>query len=87
MDQINNLQGGHSKPVSHSVPASNLQATHEDADKTELSFEVLVARLQEMPEVRVEAVEKGREFAQDTSYPGNETLRTLAQNLISQQIV
>ena len=87
MDQINNLQGGHSKPVSHSVPASNLQGTHEDADKTELSFEVLVARLQEMPEVRVEAVEKGRELAQDTSYPGDETLRTLAQNLISQQIV
>jgi hypothetical protein len=40
-----------------------------------------------MPEIRVEAVERGRELAEDADYPGNEALNTLAQNLISQRIV
>ena len=87
MDQINNLQGGQPKPISPPVTANRSQGVKDDADKAQLSFEALVAKLQEMPEIRVEEVERGRELMQDADYPGNEALNTLAQNLISQRIV
>jgi len=87
MDQINNLQSGTPKPIARSSAPAKQQGSNEDSDKAELSFEALVARLQEMPEVRVEAVEKGREIADNPDYPGQEALRTLVQNLISQRIV
>jgi hypothetical protein len=87
MDQINNLQGGQPKPISPPVTVNRSQGVKDDADKAQLSFEALVAKLQEMPEIRVEAMERGRELMQDADYPGNETLNTLAQNLISQRIV
>ena len=87
MDQINNLQGGQPKPISRSVSPNRPQEVKGDGAKAQLSFEALVAKLQEMPEIRVEAVERGRELAQDADFPGNEALNTLAQNLISQRIV
>ena len=87
MDQINNLQGGQPNPISPPITANRSPGAKDDADKAQLSFEALVAKLQEMPEIRVEAVERGRELMQDADYPGNEALNTLAQNLISQRIV
>ena len=87
MDQINNLQGGQSKPISQPLPTNKSRGIKNDEGKAELSFEALIAKLQEMPEVRVEAVDRGKELAQDGDYPGNEALRTLAQNLISQRVV
>ena len=87
MDEINNLQGGQPKPISQPVTVNRSQGVKGDADKAQLSFEALVVKLQEMPEIRVEAVERGRELMQDADYPGNEALNTLAQNLISQRIV
>tara|TARA_A100001037_G_scaffold295178_1_gene313973 strand:+ start:377 stop:640 length:264 start_codon:yes stop_codon:yes gene_type:complete len=87
MDQINNLQGGSPKPIARPTSPSKTQGVQEESDKAELSFEALVARLQEMPEIRVEAVEKGRELVDNPNYPGEKALRTLAQNLISQRIV
>lgn len=87
MDQINNLQGGSAKPIARSTPSAKVEAPQEDSDKADLSFEALVARLQDMPEVRVEAVDKGKELLNSTDYPEDKALRTLAQNLISQRIV
>jgi hypothetical protein len=87
MDQINNLQGGQPKPISPPVTANRSPGVKDDADKAQLSFEALVVKLQEMPDIRVEAVERGRELMQDADYPGNEALNTLAQNLISHRIV
>jgi len=87
MDQINNLQGGQAKPISSPVSLNRSRSGTDDADKAQLSFDSLLAKLQDMPEIRVEAVERGRELAQDTDYPGNEALNTLAQNLNSQRIV
>ena len=87
MDEINNLQSGRSKPVTPPVSQGREKGATDDVDKAELSFDALVARLQEMPEIRLEAVEKGREIAEDSDYPGDEALRTLAQTLVSQRIV
>ena len=87
MDQINNLQGGQPKPISSPVTLNRSQGGKDDADKAQLSFDTLLAKLQDMPEIRVEEVERGRELMQDADYPGNEALNTLAQNLISQRIV
>jgi hypothetical protein len=87
MDQINSLQGGQPKPISRPVSPNRSQEVKDDGDKAQLSFEALIAKLQKMPEIRVEAVERGRELAQDADFPGNEALNTLAQNLISQRIV
>ena len=87
MDQINNLQGGSANPLAKPTPPAKVESPKEDFDKAELSFEALVARLQGMPEVRVEAVDKGKELLKSTDYPEDKALRTLAQNLISQRIV
>ena len=87
MDQINNLQGGQPKPIYSPVTLNRSRGGKGDADKAQLSFDTLLAKLQDMPEIRVEAVERGRELAEDADYPGNEALNTLAQNLISQRIV
>ena len=87
MDQINNLQGGQPKPISPPITANRSQWVKDDADKAQLSFEALISKLQDMPEIRVEEVERGRELMQDADYPGKEALNTLAQNLISQRIV
>ena len=87
MDQINNLQGGSPKPISRPIPQSKAQNPTEDANKAELSFEALISRLQEMPEVRADAIKSGKELADKPDYPEDKMLRTLAQNLIAQRIV
>ena len=87
MDQINNLQVGSAKHLPRLSSSSKVQSNNDDSDKAELSFEALVAKLHEMPEIRVEAVDKGKELLNEANYPEDKALRTLAQNLISQRIV
>ena len=87
MDQINNLQSGQPNKL---PPVSKLQTSSlksQEFEKTDLSFESLLRRLQEMPEVREEVVEKGKALKDDPSYPGLGTTTTLAQNLINNRIV
>ena len=87
MDQINNLQSGSAKHLPRPSSPSKVQSNNDDSDNAELSFEALVAKLHEMPEIRVEAVDKGKELLNEANYPEDKALRTLAQNLISQRIV
>ena len=48
---------------------SKVQSNNDDSDKAELSFDALVAKLHEMPElIRVEAVDKGKELLNDANY-------------------
>ena len=59
MDQINNLQAGSAKHLPRPSSPSKVQSNNDDSDKAELSFEAnyMVAKLHEMPEIRVEAVD------------------------------
>jgi hypothetical protein len=87
MDQINNLQSGLPSKL---PPVSKLQTSskkQQEVETTDLSFDTLLRRLQEMPEVRDDVVEKGKALLDDPEYPGPSATRTLAQNLINNRIV
>ena len=62
-------------PAQTSSP-SKVQSNNDDSDNAELSFEALVAKLHEMPEIRVEAVDKGKELLNEVNYPEDKALRT-----------
>ena len=87
MDQINNLpsrQPNSLQPVSKpQTPTSKSQ----DVDSADLSFDTLLRRLQDMPEVREEVVDKGKEQLDDPEFPNATTTKNLAQQLIQQRIV
>ena len=87
MDQINNLQNNQTNslpPVSKTQSSTKKPAGVEQSD---LSFETLLKRLQQMPEVRDEVVEKGKAQMDDPEFPDLKTTKNLAQHLISQRIV
>lgn len=87
MDQINNLP---SRQTNSLPPVSKVQTSAKksvNVDTADLSFDTLLRRLQEMPEVREEVVEKGKEQLDDPEFPNTTTTKTLAQTLIQQRIV
>ena len=69
MDQINNLQSGSVKHLPRPSSSSKVQSNNDDSDKAELSFEALVTKVHEMPEIRVEAVDKERNFLMKPTIP------------------
>ena len=87
MDQINNLQSGQPNKL---PPISKTQTSSEkpqEGEKADLNFEKLLRRLQQMPEIRDDVVEKGKALLDDEEYPGPSATTTLAQNLINNRIV
>jgi len=87
MDQINNLQNSQTNslpPVSKPQISTKKPARVQQSD---LSFETLLKRLQQMPEVREEVVEKGKAQLEDPEFPDLATTKNLAQQLISNRIV
>ena len=87
MDQINNLP---SKQTNSLPPVSKPQTSAKksvDVDSADLSFDTLLRRLQEMPEVREEVVEQGKAQKDDPEFPNATTTKNLAQHLIQQRIV
>ena len=87
MDQINNLQSGQPNKLPPVSKTKSSSQKPQEAEKTDLSFEMLLRRLQQMPEVREEVVEKGKALLDGPDYPGPTATRTLAQNLINNRIV
>ena len=87
MDQINNLpsrQPNSLQPVSK--PQTSAKQS-KDVDSADLSFDTLLRRLEDMPEVREEVVEKGKEQLDDPEFPNATTTKNLAQHLVQQRIV